>query len=425
MIIENKEEEWRVVPNFSMYSCSKSGEIKNNNRNTLMKSVLDGEGYAIVNMKQDDTKHRSMRVHRIVALTWIPNPDNKLTVNHKNRIRNDNRLDNLEWATHSEQNTRENKYIPSTTKQNEAVWKCDLKTGVRIQMYESIKDAAAAHNSNRGVGISNCVRGKAKSAYGFKWVYDNGLFDIATQSHVGELWKPVDNKFKISNHGRLLNNDRLAHQHIKNGYANVNIYHKAVSVHRLVAKHFITNPNNCNVVNHIDGNKLNNKASNLEYCTSSENAQHAVNMGLNSSIKKVVQYNKDTNAIIHVFNSMKDAGSHFGKHPTIIGDGCLGKQRSYDQNGDQIYLKYLAPTDDIPGGKIDPLTIPVAKRLSTAMRKGVQINVYDNKTGELLGTYATVSEIIRKYKVDKGTIAKQCNGNRKYIKIDYRFAYAE
>lgn len=68
------------------------------------------------------------------------------------------------------------------------------------------------------------------------------------------------------------------------GYLYVQIWHSGKThgyrVHRLVAQHFIPNPNGYNEVNHIDGNKLNNAASNLEWCDHSANVRHSFATGL-------------------------------------------------------------------------------------------------------------------------------------------------
>jgi hypothetical protein len=75
-------------------------------------------------------------------------------------------------------------------------------------------------------------------------------------------------------------------QQVKRGYAVVNLYNgkrkmKSLSVHRLVAKAFLPNPNNYRDVNHINGIKLDNRVENLEWCSIKQNTKHAFDNNLN------------------------------------------------------------------------------------------------------------------------------------------------
>jgi hypothetical protein len=112
-----------------------------------------------------------------------------------------------------------------------------------------------------------------------------------------EIWKDIKNYeelYQISNFGRIkrLKNNRTMKEkilkpYINNGYYKLLLYKKGISkrysVSRLVSMNFIPNPKNKPQVNHIDGNKLNNKVDNLEWCTISENQKHAFKLGLNSN----------------------------------------------------------------------------------------------------------------------------------------------
>jgi hypothetical protein len=67
----------------------------------ILKAGLDGAGYFVINLYKNETMYHFL-VHRLVALTLIPNLENKRTVNHINGIKTDNRVENLEWNTHKE-----------------------------------------------------------------------------------------------------------------------------------------------------------------------------------------------------------------------------------------------------------------------------------------------------------------------------------
>ncbi len=99
----------------------------------------------------------------------------------------------------------------------------------------------------------------------------------------------LDGNLKITSDGDVFFRDgnewhKKSFENVRSPYytvsAKVDGRRKAVSVHRLVATYFVPNPEGKPYVNHIDGNKRNNKASNLEWVTQSENLKHAIRIGL-------------------------------------------------------------------------------------------------------------------------------------------------
>ncbi len=100
--------EWKKIPNYSLYECSNYGEIKtfnwkNKGVERIMRPALDNGGYLRTVLKRDlDGKLCTIKVHRIVAETFLKIVDGKKEVNHINGVKHDNRVENLEWCNRHE-----------------------------------------------------------------------------------------------------------------------------------------------------------------------------------------------------------------------------------------------------------------------------------------------------------------------------------
>lgn len=92
------KERWRVIDGHPDYLVSNLGKVRNTKTNRLLTPYDDGKGY--LRVKIDG---KSLRLHILVAVAFLPNTDNKPTVNHIHGNKYDNRASQLEWATYSEQ----------------------------------------------------------------------------------------------------------------------------------------------------------------------------------------------------------------------------------------------------------------------------------------------------------------------------------
>lgn len=97
-------EVWKDIEGYSGYLISSNGNVKSLKTNRLLKShrhPITGYPHLTIN-KTDSDLFKTVLVHRLVAKFFIPNPENKPQVNHKNCIKTDNRVENLEWVTKKE-----------------------------------------------------------------------------------------------------------------------------------------------------------------------------------------------------------------------------------------------------------------------------------------------------------------------------------
>ena len=126
----------------------------------------------------------------------------------------------------------------------------------------------------------------------------------------------LNNKYEIHNNGIIIklktNQPIKQYIHKTKGYIFVSLNNSSVLLHRVIAKTFIPNPNNYPEVNHIDGNKLNNDISNLEWCTAKQNTQHAVDNNLRKTPKGKYVINTTTNKIYpSIIKAWEDSDKKF------------------------------------------------------------------------------------------------------------------
>lgn len=179
------EEEWRDIAGYEgLYQISNLGRVKSLKREVnikllnvgwakrevpelIRKQIIYKNGYAGVQLHKQQRLHLSL-IHRLVAKAFIPNPDNKPEVNHKNGNKLDNRVENLEWVTRAENDKHSRKILKNICGNKPKRVIC-VETGI---IYESTGEAS--RNTKAKQGAICCVANHKKyykTAGGYHWEF--------------------------------------------------------------------------------------------------------------------------------------------------------------------------------------------------------------------------------------------------------------
>lgn len=151
------------------YEINELGEVQNSTTGLILKQ-FEQLGYMHVTIRVNH-KPKRVRVHRLVANAFIPNPENKPYVNHIDGIRSNNNLNNLEWVTPAEntQHAVKTGLMPPT--REIAVTQYSL-TGEKIAEYKSMNEAARKTGAT-AEKIVMCCKKQRTQHFGYQWRYSN------------------------------------------------------------------------------------------------------------------------------------------------------------------------------------------------------------------------------------------------------------
>lgn len=346
-----KEEKWAQLPGFSRYFVSSKGRVLTL-KGKFLKLTPGPAGYIIVKLIADTGIRMGKRVHILTATAFIPNPEEKPFVDHINRIRSDNNVDNLRWATIEENGNNKNK---AQAFKGRAVNQYE-KNGTLRKRWPSVASIHREMKVSKEAITEACKTGVLLR--GCYWEY------VDTIPIPGEEWRQIkvdEHIIEASSVGRIkLLTGTLTYGHKQNhGYLAVHIGEITMVVHKIICQAFhpIPDPEKYEV-NHIDSNRSNNNALNLEWLDHSANVSHGIEMkGTAKSLKPVHQYNLD-GTFVKRFDTLKDASRAMKceKVSNMI-KTCEGRQKTC------MGYKWKYADEDTNISK--ELTVRISKKVNT------------------------------------------------------------
>ena len=270
---------WYDIPGYDgKYQVNTKGQVKSNTKKSKGKllSISETNNYHRVKLN-----NKSVSLHRIVALTFLPNPKNLPQVNHIDGDKSNNTLKNLEWVCHSE--NQKHAYETGLRHPTKGKKSPQSKIIQKIVNDKVVAEYTTTAIASEELGLSSAaismiISGKRNQRK--EYTLKHKKVDNSIENLPNEIWKSVNKKgfedYQVSNMGRIKGLDGKLKSLFRKKYLMVRMRDKSFSVHRLVAETFIPTQDETLVVNHKDENKHNACLENLEWVTQSYNVRYSL-----------------------------------------------------------------------------------------------------------------------------------------------------
>lgn len=190
-------DEWRDIPGYEgLYQVTRDGKVRNSRNGNRLYGNVNSHGYIVVSLSRDGKK-KDCKLHRVLAMAFIPNPNDFDCINHKDGDKLNNSLANLEWCTKG-YNNRHAREVLGVSSVAKPVCQTTID-GDFLALWTNMETAA------KSVGITqpcivDCCEGRAKTAGGFAWNYagEIGKDFVAEQNRQATLRKIETLKQEIS-----------------------------------------------------------------------------------------------------------------------------------------------------------------------------------------------------------------------------------
>lgn len=160
----------KEIEGYNNFLISRDGNVYSKISQRQIAILLNPHGYNRIALTKN-TKTRKFYIHRLVAIAYIPNPENYEFVNHKDSNKHNNTVENLEWCSGS-MNMKHNAIARN---QGRRVIQYNQETGKEIAKFNTVKEASEATGTDKTSIIHCCAKRRAK-ANGFVWRYEGKEF---------------------------------------------------------------------------------------------------------------------------------------------------------------------------------------------------------------------------------------------------------